>query len=291
MKIIITEDQQNFIEQYLSGGLISEVWALRKVINIINPNQKPSKTQPLETTYRGMIERVLRNNQNLLDEIGVENRNGHYFKVGSKEHSPLAYLNTHYKVAQFFINYFNVPDNATKDEALKIIEDGLNRDFRDLFINDTPMKKEILSYLDRSKNVGDKNEIVAKNYIEKQYEGKFKSVKIVAETGGILDKSGVDIVVVMNDDSTINYQVKPFKFYYIVQNGDLVVRGIAGRTPPNSLQQRWIFVNGDKVLEVDSKNIKEGKFQRDTMYLPSSDLISKSDNLKPWVPKVQPENP
>jgi hypothetical protein len=44
-------------------------------------------------------------------------------------------------------------------------------------------------------------------------------------------------------------------------------------------------VNGDKALEVKSKNLKTGLYQNDVMFVPEEDIISKSPNLKAWVPK------
>ena len=84
---------------------------------------------------------------------------------------------------------------------------------------------------------------------------------------------------------TINYQVKPFQFYKISPDGYAVIYKVKGITPVNELQNRWIFVNGDKALEVKSKNLKPGLYQNDVMFVPEEDIISKSPNLKAWVPK------
>jgi len=46
-------------------------------------------------------------------------------------------------------------------------------------------------------------------------------------------------------------------------------------------------MNYNKGLEVDTKNLAPGQYQRDVMFLPASDIISKSDNLQPWIPKSE----
>ena len=139
--------------------------------------------------------------------------------------------------------------------------------------------------LGRSRGQGDTNELAAKEYLENVYGDIIDSIEIVSETGGELDKSGVDLVLKTKDGETWNYQVKPFKFYMVAKDGNAVIFGVLGRTTPNSKQNRWIFMSGKKGIEVLSNNLKEGLYKRDVMYLPSSDIVSKSESLKPWVPK------
>jgi hypothetical protein len=184
------------------------------------------------------------------------------------------------------MNLFGVPKDATKEQAVEMIERGLEDRFEDVLLNsDSSENQIIMDLLSRSRITGDDNEVKAKAYLEKQYGDEIENITVVAETGGELDKSGVDIVVNMKNGNTINYQVKPFKFYRIAPDGNAIIYGVSGRTPVNSKQDRWIYVTGTKALEVDSKNLAPGQYQRDVMFLPSSDIISKSDNLQPWIPK------
>lgn len=284
MKIIITETQSLLLSNILNN-VVNEAWSQQKVKSILDPNQRPSLKDPSKGVYRKMIEDVLSRHPDSLKKIGVENRGGHYFMIGSNEHSPLSYMNTHYGVAHLFTNYFNVPDNATKEEAIKIIGDGLDREFDDIFVEGNELTDKIYSLLGRSKSVGDENEIVARKYIIDNHSDVFVSVEIVAETGGKLDKGGVDIVATTNSGRKIYYQVKPFRYYTISPDGNAVIFGVNGRTPVYPHHNYWIFVNGDKVLEVRAKNLRPGVRQRDVMFLPQEDVVSKSDNLKPWVPK------
>lgn len=284
MKIIITEAQSFLLKDTFNESL-NEAWSPQKVKSILEPNQKPSLKDPSKGLYRKMIEDVLSRHSNSLKKIGVENRGGHYFKIGSVEHSPIAYINTHYGVAHLLANYFNVPNNATKEEAIKIIGDGLDREFDDIFVKGNELTDKIYLALDKSKSAGDKNEIVARKYIMDNHSDVFVSVEIVAETGGKLDKGGVDIVATTNSGKKIYYQVKPFKYYTISPDGNAVIFGINGRTPVYPHHNYWIFVNGDKVLEVRAKNLKPGIRQRDVMFLPQEGVVSKSDNLQPWIPK------
>jgi hypothetical protein len=280
MKIIITESQASKLNQ-----LLTEKWSIDKVRELINPNEKPSMKDPSKGIYRKMIEKVLSDNQDLLDKIGVENRGGHYFKKDSSEHSPLSYMNTHYYVAMLLTNYFNVPDNATKEEAVKIIGDGLQREFKEIFVDGNELTEKIYDYLGRSKKQGDKNEIVARDFIMDKHGDVFDSVDVVAETGGKLDKGGVDIVATTKGGKKIYYQVKPFRFYQISDDGNVVIYGVMGRTPVYPHHHYWIYVNGDKVLEVRAKNLRPGVRQRDVMLAPAEDLVAKSDNLNPSVKK------
>lgn len=284
MKIIITETQSLLIDNIMNN-VVSEEWNLFKTREILEPNQKPSLKDPSKGLYRKMIEDVLSRHSDSLKKIGVENRSGHYFMVGSDEHSPLTYMNTHYVVAKILANYFNVPTNATKEEAVKIIGDGLNREFDDIFVEGNKPAEEIYGALSRSKTLGDKNEIIAKDYIIKTHSDVFASVEVVAETGGSLDKGGVDIVATTKNGRKIYYQVKPFKYYAISPDGNGIIFGVNGRTPVYPHHNYWIFINGDKILEVRAKNLKPGVRQRDVMFLPKDDIVSKTDNLKPWVPK------
>jgi hypothetical protein len=270
----------------LKSAMIVETWTVKKTNDLITPNEKLSKSDMDKGLYRRMIERVLNNNLDKLEDYGVENVRGHYFFKGTEKGHPLSYLNTHYGVATYLMNLFGVPKEATKEEAVNIIENGLESKFEDLLLNpDSEENKLIMSLLSATRVTGGDNEIKAKEYLEKQYGDKIRSITIVAETGGELDKSGVDIVVNMKNGQTINYQVKPFKFYRIAPDGNAIIYGVSGRTPVNSKQNRWIYVTGNKALEVDSKNLAPGQYQRDVMFLPSSDIISKSDNLQPWIPK------
>ena len=272
----------------LKSAVIVETWTVKKTNDLIKPNEKLSKSDMDKGLYRRMIERVLNNNLDKLGDYGVENVRGHYFFKGTEKGHPLSYLNTHYGVATYLMNLFGVPKEATKEEAVNIIESGLEDKFEDLLLNpDGEENKLIMSLLSASKDAGSQNEISAKEYLEKKYGDEIQNITIVAETGGELDKSGVDIVVNLKDGRTINYQVKPFKYYRNAPDGNDIIYGVAGRTPVNSKQNRWIFVSYNKFLEVDAKNLAPGQYQRDVMFLPSSDIISKSDNLQPWVPKSE----
>jgi hypothetical protein len=270
----------------LKSAVIVETWTAKKTNDLIKPNEKLSKSDMDKGLYRRMIERVLNNNLDKLGDYGVENVRGHYFFKGTEKGHPLSYLNTHYGVATYLMNLFGVPKEATKEEAVNIIESGLEDKFEDLLLNpDGEENKLIMSLLSATRVTGGDNEIKAKEYLEKQYGDKIRSITIVAETGGELDKSGVDIVMTTTDGKTTNYQVKPFKFYRMAPDGNAIIYGVSGRTPVNSKQNRWIYVTGNKALEVDAKNLAPGQYQRDVMFLPSSDIISKSDNLQPWIPK------
>jgi len=284
MKILINESQSKRLLSLMKQTL-NEGWNNTKVKEILTPNQKPSMKDPSKGIYRKMIEGVLSNNLDKLKKIGVENRGGHYFMIGKDAHSPLAYMNTHYGVATILANHFNVPDNATKEEAVQIIGDGLEREFDDIFIKGNQLTDKIYNALDASKKLGDKNEIVAKDFIVNKHGDIFDSVEVVAETGGALDKGGVDIVGITKDGKKIYYQVKPFKYYAMTSDGNAVIFGVNGRTPVYPHHHYWIFVNGNKVLEVRARNLKPGVRQRDVMFLPQEDVVSKSDNLNPWVPK------
>lgn len=267
--------------------ILSEIWSVKKTNELLKPNEKTSKKDLDKGLYRRMIEKVLNDNESKLNDKGVSNVRGHWFYSGTENGHPLSYLNTHYGVAVYLMNLFNVPTTATKEEAIKIVEDGLRNNIEDLLFPDgeTPENNLIMGLLAKSKSTGGENEKKAKAYLEKKYGDIIQDINIVAETGGELDKAGVDIVVRTTNGKTINYQVKPFKFYRIADDGNAVIYGVAGRTPVNSRQDRWIFVTGNKTLEVSSKNLKEGIYKRDVMYLPASDIISKSSNLLPWVPK------
>ena len=270
----------------LKSAILVETWSVMKTNELVKPNEKLSKSKPEQGLYRRMIERVLNNHLDQLDKLGIENVRGHYFFKGTEKGHPLSYLNTHYGVATYLMNLFDVPKDATKEEAVDIIERGLNDRFEDILLNpDSSENQIIMDLLSKSRVTGDDNEIKAKKYLEKQYGNEIENITVVAETGGELDKSGVDIVVNMKNGQTINYQVKPFKFYRIAPDGNAIIYGVSGRTPVNSKQNRWIYVTGNKVLEVDSNNLAPGQYQRDVMFLPSSDIISKSDNLQPWIPK------
>ena len=270
----------------LKSAVIVETWSVKKTNDLIKPNEKLSKSDMDKGLYRRMIERVLNNNSDKLDDYGIENVRGHYFFKGTEKGHPLSYLNTHYGTATYFMNLFGVPKNATKEEAIDIIEDGLENRFEDVLLNpETEENKLLMSLLSASRGAGDANEIKAKEYLEKQYGDMIQNITVVSETGGELDKAGVDIVMNTKDGETINYQVKPFKYYRIAPDGNAIIYGVSGRTPVNSKQNRWIYMNYNKALEVDTKNLAPGQYQRDVMFLPASDIISKSDNLQPWVPK------
>lgn len=287
-KTEIYEMRYNSLIESLKSAVIVETWTVKKTNDLIKPNEKLSKSDMDKGLYRRMIERVLNNNLDKLGDYGIENVRGHYFFKGTEKGHPLSYLNTHYGVATYLMNLLGVPKNATKEEAVNIIESGLEDKFEDLLLNpDGEENKLIMSLLSATRVTGGDNEIKAKEYLERQYGDKIRSITIVAETGGELDKSGVDIVMTTTDGETINYQVKPFKFYRIAPDGNAIIYGVSGRTPVNSKQNRWIYVTGNKVLEVDAKNLVPGQYQRDVMFLPSSDIISKSDNLQPWIPKSE----
>lgn len=272
----------------LKSAVIVETWTVKKTNDLIKPNEKLSKSDMDKGLYRRMIERVLNNNLDKLGDYGIENVRGHYFFKGTENGHPLSYLNTHYGTATYLMNLFGVPKNATKEEAVDIIEQGLENRFEDVLLNpDTEENKVIMSLLSASKGAGDANEIKAKEYLEKQYGDIIQNIIIVSETGGGLDKAGVDIVMTTKDGETINYQVKPFKYYRIAPDGNAIIYGVSGRTPVNSKQNRWIYMNYNKGLEVDTKNLAPGQYQRDVMFLPASDIISKSDNLQPWIPKSE----
>lgn len=272
----------------LKSAVIVETWTVKKTNDLIKPNEKLSKSDMDKGLYRRMIERVLNNNLDKLGDYGIENVRGHYFFKGTENGHPLSYLNTHYGTATYLMNLFGVPKNATKEEAVDIIEQGLENRFDDILLNpDTEENKVIMSLLSASKGAGDANEIKAKEYLEKQYGDIIQNIIIVSETGGGLDKAGVDIVMTTKDGKTINYQVKPFKYYRIAPDGNAIIYGVSGRTPVNSKQNRWIYMNYNKGLEVDTKNLAPGQYQRDVMFLPASDIISKSDNLQPWIPKSE----
>lgn len=287
-KTEIYEMRYNSLIESLKSAVIVETWTVKKTNDLIKPNEKLSKSDMDKGLYRRMIERVLNNNLDKLGDYGIENVRGHYFFKGTEKGHPLSYLNTHYGVATYLMNLLGVPKNATKEEAVNIIESGLEDKFEDLLLNpDGEENQLIMSLLSATRATGGDNEIKAKEYLERQYGDKIRSITIVAETGGELDKSGVDIVMTTTDGKTINYQVKPFKFYRMAPDGNAIIYGVSGRTPVNSKQNRWIYVTGNKVLEVDAKNLALGQYQRDVMFLPSSDIISKSDNLQPWVPKSE----
>lgn len=272
----------------LKSAVIVETWTVKKTNDLIKPNEKLSKSDMDKGLYRRMIERVLNNNLDKLGDYGIENVRGHYFFKGTENGHPLSYLNTHYGTATYLMNLFGVPKNATKEEAVDIIEQGLENRFEDVLLNpDTEENKVIMSLLSASKGAGDANEIKAKEYLKKQYGDIIQNIIIVSETGGGLDKAGVDIVMTTKDGETINYQVKPFKYYRIAPDGNAIIYGVSGRTPVNSKQNRWIYMNYNKGLEVDTKNLAPGQYQRDVMFLPASDIISKSDNLQPWIPKSE----
>lgn len=267
-------------------SVIIESWSVSKSNEFLKPNEKPSKTDPTKGLYRKMIEKLLIDNSDKLEDKGIENVRGHWFYKDSEKGHPLSYLNTHYGVASFLMKYFNFPEDITKEDAINQIDSKLRQNFDKFFLDDTFKEyKAIYDLLGKSRSQGDDNEKDAEKYLKSFYGDKISKIDIVSETGGSLDKSGVDMVVTLTDGTQINYQVKPFKFYRIADDGMAVIYGVSGRTPVNSKQDRWIFVAPKKFLEVDSKDLQPGKYQRDVMFLPSTDIISKSDNLQPWIPK------
>lgn len=267
-------------------SVIIESWSVSKSNEFLKPNEKPSKTDPTKGSYRKMIEKLLIDNSDKLEDKGIENVRGHWFYKDSEKGHPLSYLNTHYGVASFLMKYFNFPEDITKEEAINQIDSKLRQNFDKFFLDDTSKEyNAIYDLLGKSRSQGDDNEKEAEKYLKSYYGDKISKIDIVSETGGSLDKSGVDMVVTLTDGTQINYQVKPFKFYRIADDGMAVIYGVSGRTPVNSKQDRWIFVAPKKFLEVDSKDLQPGKYQRDVMFLPSTDIISKSDNLQPWIPK------
>lgn len=290
MKIIITETQEKVLINYIDRQQLNEAWSIKEINDLLEPNKKPSKKNADIPLYRDMIYRVLKNNQKSLDKIDVVEIDGHFFDKNTKKGHPLSYLNTHYKTAKLFADLFNVPKDATKQEALDIIENGLNENFEDLFVNDTENKKKIFGLLEYSLSGGDKNEKEAETYLKNKYAGDIVSINVSSGTGVSLDRQGIDLQVEFTNGEKLNYQVKPFTFYYYAPNGDIVIRGVNGRTPVYRSQDRWIFIekNG-KAIEVDAKKLKPGERQRDAMFLPSDGLVSKSEDLKPWVPKNQPQ--
>lgn len=267
-------------------SVIIESWSVSKSNEFLKPNEKPSKTDPTKGLYRKMIEKLLIDNSDKLEDKGIENVRGHWFYKDSEKGHPLSYLNTHYGVASFLMKYFNFPEDISKEEAINQIDSELRQNFDKFFLDDTFKEyKAIYDLLGKSRSQGDDNEKEAEEYLKSYYGDKISKIDIVSETGGSLDKSGVDMVVTLTDGTQINYQVKPFKFYRIADDGMAVIYGVSGRTPVNSKQDRWIFVAPKKFIEVDSKDLQPGKFQRDVMFLPSTDIISKSNNLQPWIPK------
>lgn len=267
-------------------SVIIESWSVSKSNEFLKPNEKPSKTDPTKGLYRKMIEKLLIDNSDKLEDKGIENVRGHWFYKDSEKGHPLSYLNTHYGVASFLMKYFNFPEDISKEEAINQIDSELRQNFDKFFLDDTFKEyKAIYDLLGKSRSQGDDNEKEAEVYLKSYYGDKISKIDIVSETGGSLDKSGVDMVVTLTDGTQINYQVKPFKFYRIADDGMAVIYGVSGRTPVNSKQDRWIFVAPKKFIEVDSKDLQPGKFQRDVMFLPSTDIISKSNNLQPWIPK------
>ena len=267
-------------------SVVLESWTISKTNEFLKPNEKPSKVDPSKGTYRKMIERILNDNESKLNDEGIENVRGHWFYNGTENGHPLSYLNTHYGVATYLMKYFNIPEDVTREEAIELLDRKIRENFDKLFLDkDSKEYSHIYDLLGRSRGQGDTNEIAAKEYLENVYGDIIDSIEIVSETGGELDKSGVDLVLKTKDGETWNYQVKPFKFYMIAKDGNAVIFGVLGRTKPNSKQNRWIFMSGKKGIEVLSDNLKEGMYKRDVMYLPASDIVSKSESLKPWVPK------
>ena len=267
-------------------SVVLESWTISKTNEFLKPNEKPSKVDPSKGTYRKMIERILNDNESKLNDEGIENVRGHWFYNGTENGHPLSYLNTHYGVATYLMRYFNIPEDVTREEAIELLDRKIRENFDKLFLDkDSKEYSHIYDLLGRSRGQGDTNEIAAKEYLENVYGDIIDSIEIVSETGGELDKSGVDLVLKTKDGETWNYQVKPFKFYMIAKDGNAVIFGVLGRTKPNSKQNRWIFMSGKKGIEVLSDNLKEGMYKRDVMYLPASDIVSKSESLKPWVPK------
>ena len=267
-------------------SVVLESWTISKTNEFLKPNEKPSKVDPSKGTYRKMIESILNDNESKLKDEGIENVRGHWFYDGTENGHPLSYLNTHYGVATYLMKYFNIPEDVTREEAIELLDRKIRENFDKLFLDkDSKEYSHIYDLLGRSRGQGDTNEIAAKEYLENVYGDIIDSIEIVSETGGELDKSGVDLVLKTKDGETWNYQVKPFKFYMIAKDGNAVIFGVLGRTKPNSKQNRWIFMSGKKGIEVLSDNLKEGMYKRDVMYLPASDIVSKSESLKPWVPK------
>lgn len=278
----------------LKHMIISESWNKTESIGLLKPNEKPSANDPDKGIYRSMIERVLLNNLNLLQQNGISNVGGHYFYSGTQDGHPLSYLNTHFGVAHYFMNYFKVPEGSgtTKEQAVDIIEKGLQKDFQKLLLDPTTREnKKIMSMLSESKDKGELNEKLAIEYLQNRYPN--NTITNTSETGGALDKAGVDIVMTEPNGSTINYQVKPFGFYYISDDGNAVIFKVSGAKTVNKKQNRFIFVDSSsatnpKFLEVDAKNLRVGERQRNVMFLPLVDIISKSSNLKAWIPKDKP---
>jgi len=267
-------------------SVVLESWTIKKTNEFLKPNEKPSKVDPSKGTYRKMIESILNDNESKLKDEGIENVRGHWFYNGTENGHPLSYLNTHYGVATYLMKYFNIPEDVTREEAIELLDRKIRENFDKLFLDkDSKEYSHIYDLLGRSRGQGDTNELAAKEYLENVYGDIIDSIEIVSETGGELDKSGVDLVLKTKDGETWNYQVKPFKFYMIAKDGNAVIFGVLGRTKPNSKQNRWIFMSGKKGIEVLSDNLKEGMYKRDVMYLPASDIVSKSESLKPWVPK------
>ena len=267
-------------------SVVLESWTIKKTNEFLKPNEKPSKKDQSKGTYRKMIESILNDNESKLNDEGIENVRGHWFYNGTENGHPLSYLNTHYGVATYLMKYFNIPEDVTREEAIELLDRKIRENFDKLFLDkDSKEYSHIYELLGRSRGQGDTNEIAAKEYLENVYGDIIDSIEIVSETGGELDKSGVDLVLKTKDGETWNYQVKPFKFYMIAKDGNAVIFGVLGRTKPNSKQNRWIFMSGKKGIEVLSDNLKEGMYKRDVMYLPASDIVSKSESLKPWVPK------
>ena len=267
-------------------SVVLESWTISKTNEFLKPNEKPSKVDPSKGTYRKMIESILNDNESKLKDEGIENVRGHWFYNGTENGHPLSYLNTHYGVATYLMKYFNIPEDVTREEAIELLDRKIRENFDKLFLDkDSKEYSHIYDLLGRSRGQGDTNELAAKEYLENVYGDIIDSIEIVSETGGELDKSGVDLVLKTKDGETWNYQVKPFKFYMIAKDGNAVIFGVLGRTKPNSKQNRWIFMSGKKGIEVLSDNLKEGMYKRDVMYLPASDIVSKSESLKPWVPK------
>ena len=267
-------------------SVVLESWTIKKTNEFLKPNEKPSKKDQSKGTYRKMIESILNDNESKLTDNGIKNVNGHWFYDGTENGHPLSYLNTHYGVATYLMKYFNIPEDVTREEAIELLDRKIRENFDKLFLDkDSKEYSHIYDLLGRSRGQGDTNELAAKEYLENVYGDIIDSIEIVSETGGELDKSGVDLVLKTKDGETWNYQVKPFKFYMVAKDGNAVIFGVLGRTTPNSKQNRWIFMSGKKGIEVLSNNLKEGLYKRDVMYLPASDIVSKSESLKPWVPK------
>jgi hypothetical protein len=267
-------------------SLIKEGWTIKSVNEFLKPNEKPSKRDESKGTYRKMIEKILNDNESKLKDNGIDNVRGHWFYSGTENGHPLSYLNTHYGTAAYLMKYFNIPVGVSRETAIEVLDRMIRNNFDKLFLDkDSKEYSHIYELLGKSRGQGDVNEKAAEEYLKKTYGDIIESINIVSETGGELDKSGVDLVVKTKNGETWNYQVKPFKFYRIAEDGNAVIYGVSGRTTPNSKQNRWVFMAGNKALEVLSKNLREGQYQRDVMFLPATDIVSKSDNVKPWVPK------